>query len=77
MAGGWLRPEAEPAWDGQYWEHTTLLPTLVMLKLMLKLCPSPSTCHTHTLQARSLVLALIRSRVKVQCRYCCVPFQMW
>lgn len=55
---------------------TPLLPTLVMLKLMLKLCPSPSTCHTHTLQARSLVLGLTRSKVKVQCRYCCVPFQM-
>ena len=51
-------------------------PTLVMLKLTLKLCPSPSTCHTHTLQARSLVLGLTRSRVKVQYRYCCVPFQM-
>lgn len=57
-------------------ERLTLLPTLVMLKLMLKLCPSPSTCHTHTLQARSVVLALMRSKVKVQCRCCRLPFQM-
>lgn len=48
-----------------------------MLKLMVKLCPSPSTCQTQILQASSQVLGLRRSRVKVQCRKGCSPLQMW
>lgn len=51
--------------------------TLAMLKSRLKLCPSPSTCHTHSWQVSSQVLRLSRSRVNVQCRYRWEPFQMW
>lgn len=50
--------------------------TLAMLKLTVKLCPSPSTCQTQILQASSQVLVLRRSRVKVQCRKGCSPLQM-
>ncbi|TNN28571.1 hypothetical protein EYF80_061279 [Liparis tanakae] len=51
--------------------------TLAMLKSRPKLCPSPSTCHTHSWQLSSQVLRLSRSRVKVQCRYRWDPFQRW
>lgn len=51
-------------WGGS--PHPAL--TLAMLKLMVKLCPSPSTCQIQILQASSQVLGLRRSRVKVQCR---------
>lgn len=42
--------------------------TFEMLKSRVMLCPSPSTCHTHSVQVRSQVLRLCLSSVKVQCR---------
>lgn len=65
-----------PSW-GHPQEPPSPALTLAMLKLTVKLCPSPSTCQTQILQASSQVLGLRRSRVKVQCRKGCSPLQMW
>lgn len=48
--------------------HCILALTLAMLKSILKLCPSPSTCQIQILHANWHVLVLSRSSVKVQCR---------
>lgn len=42
-----------------------------------KICPSPSTCRTHSLQTSSTVFRLNLSRVNVQWRFLWDPLQTW
>ena len=45
--------------------------------LSWKICPSPSTCRTHSLQLISVVAGLSLSRVKVQWRVLWLPLHTW